>query len=61
MSIKNKIFNYLPELSDSEYIDAHKDVIKSINNLNELIPSEYRDYNLIDIIMQKGIWLPYRI
>ena len=54
MSIKNKIFNYLPELSDNEVIDAHKDVINSINKLNELIPTEYHDYNLIDIIMPKA-------
>ena len=54
MTIKNKIFSYLPELSDNEVIDAHKDVVNSINNLNELIPSVYRDYNLIDIIMPKA-------
>ena len=54
MTIKNKIFSYLPELSDNEVIDAHKDVVNSINKLNELIPSEYRDYNLIDIIMPKA-------
>ena len=54
MSLKNKIHNYLPELSDVEIIDAHREVMESINKLKELIPKEYADYNLTNIIMPKS-------
>lgn len=54
MSLKKKIFNCLPDLSDVEIINAHREVIESIIKLNELIPKEYVDYNLTNIIMPKA-------
>ena len=54
MSLKKKIYNYLPDLSDVEIIDTHREVMESINKLKELIPKEYADYNLTNIIMPKA-------
>ena len=53
MSLKSRIFDFLPELQDSEIIDSHKEVLDSINNFNELIPKEYSNYNLVEIIKPK--------
>jgi len=54
LSLKKKIYNCLPDLSVVEIIDAHREVIKSISKLNDLINSEYVDYNLTNIIMPKA-------
>lgn len=54
MSLKNKIFDFLPDLSEQEIINAHKEVIGMITKNQELIPEEYSNFNLIEIIMPKA-------
>lgn len=44
----------MPDLSDHETIKAHKEVIGMITKNQKLIPEEYSDLNLIDIIMPKA-------
>ena len=54
MSLKSKIINSLSELSDSEIIHSHGKVRDSINKINDLIPSKFRNYNLVNTIMPKA-------